>query len=322
MSKVSQESGIRVTVIHGREIDSGLAEQWQRIVDEDDIYSSPYLSPAYTQIAAQSREETRVALLYSEGRLVGFFPFELLGHRKAGPVGNHFSDQQAAIIERGISLCVRDLLVGANLAEWRFDHLLACQQPFRRYIEKHECSPVIDLTWGYEHYRQKMIEQRRRQLSQSEHNERRLRLKFSDFTFTTRSRSEDDLNTLLDWKRAQLARSGSPGHYGCYWENDLIRRLMDADTPAFAGVLSTLHADGRLIAAELGLRSRRVWHGWIPAYAQDLAAYSPGHVLSLSMLRASGSLGVTQIDLGKGMYPYKRRLMTGTIAIAEGVAHL
>lgn len=96
---------------------------------------------------------------------------------------------------------------------------------------------------------------------------------------------------------------------------------MDADTPAFAGILSTLHAGDRLIAAELGLRSRRVWHGWIPAYAHDLATYSPGHVLFLHMLRTSGSLGVTQIDLGKGMYLYKRRLMTDTIAIAEGIAY-
>lgn len=307
-------------MIHGREIDISLSALWQNIIDRHEIYSSPYLSPFYTQIAAQSRDETRVALIYYEGLLIGFFPFELLDERQAGPVGNHFNDQQAVIIESGITWSVHDLLNKAKLESWRFDHLLSAQQPFRQYINKHESSPVIDLKQGYEHYRNKMISEKRHQLIQSERKERQLRQRFSDLTFTQNNQNKDNLNTLLDWKRAQWAKSGSPGHYGSFWEVDLINRLMEANFPAFSGMLSTLHADNRLIAAELCLRSRSVWHCWIPAYAQDFASYSPGHVLFLSMLRASDKLGVAHIDLGKGMYHYKRRLMTSTIPIAEGIA--
>jgi CelD/BcsL family acetyltransferase involved in cellulose biosynthesis len=315
-----RKGATHVTVIHGREIDAGLAACWQGIVDSNPEYSSPYLTPIYTQIAAQYREQTRVAVLSHDGQIGGFFPFELNGHRTAGPVGNHFSDYQAVIHTPSIPWSVRDLLEGAGLDEWTFDHLLASQTQFLPCVRNLESSAIIDLTMGYSHYKDEAKTAGRRQIAQSEKNERRMKKHLSALNFTWHQNNEDDLNTLLSWKRDQRARTGYPGHYSARWENDLIHHLATADGPAFGGVLSTLHADGRLIAADLGLRSRSVLHGWIPAYSPDLAQYSPGHVLFLSMLRATDGMGISRIDLGKGLFHYKRRLMTGCIPVCEGVA--
>lgn len=285
---------LQVEVIHGREIDPGLSSRWQGILDICPEYLSPYLTPAYTQIVAQVREETRVALLRRDGQLVGFFPFELTGDRTAGPVGNHFNDYQAVVCVPSTSWSLSELLIGADIDEFVFDHLLAHQHQFHQFTTLFDFSAIIDLPEGFTGYRRDMKESGRGRISRSESNQRRLNRRFSEVAFTTHHPNE----------------------------NDLIRRLAFSDEVAFSGVLSTLRADGKLIAAELGLRSRSVWHGWIPAYAPELSTLSPGHVLFLHLLRASDEMGVSRIDLGRGLARYKQELMTGCRRICEGVAHL
>lgn len=313
---------LQVEIIHGREIDPGLSSCWQGILDICPEYLSPYLTPAYTQIVAQVREETRVALLRRDGQLVGFFPFELIGDRTAGPVGNHFNDYQAVVCAPSTSWSLSELLIGADIDEFVFDHLLAHQHQFHQFTTLFDFSAIIDLPEGFSGYRRDMKESGRGRISRSEQNQRRLNRRFSEVVFTTHRPNENDLATLLAWKREQRARTGFTGHYSAPWENDLIRRLAFSDEAAFSGVLSTLHADGKLIAAELGLRSRSVWHGWIPSYAPEFSALSPGHVLFLHMLKASDEMGISRMDLGKGLARYKQELMTGYRRICEGVAHL
>jgi CelD/BcsL family acetyltransferase involved in cellulose biosynthesis len=73
-----------------------------------------------------------------------------------------------------------------------------------------------------------------------------------------------------------------------------------------------------LVAAHFGIRSRRIWHWWFPAYDREFARYSPGLILLVEMMRAAEGLGLERIDLGRGEALYKRRLMTGAATVYSG----
>jgi CelD/BcsL family acetyltransferase involved in cellulose biosynthesis len=53
-----------------------------------------------------------------------------------------------------------------------------------------------------------------------------------------------------------------------------------------------------------------------------MAKYSPGSLLLLQMAEHAQSLGLNTIDLGKGMSPYKERLMNASVPLAHGFVGL
>ncbi len=83
-------------------------------------------------------------------------------------------------------------------------------------------------------------------------------------------------------------------------------------------MLSLLYAGDQLVAGHLGMRSKRIWHYWFPAYDRRYAKYSPGLLLLLKMAQAAEDLGLEAIDIGTGLSLYKRRLMNASTAVAEG----
>ncbi len=63
-------------------------------------------------------------------------------------------------------------------------------------------------------------------------------------------------------------------------------------------------------------------HYWFPAYEPAFAKFSVGIILLLRMLEAAAAQDVCTLDLGKGESQYKQRLMTGSIALSEGLARV
>lgn len=87
-------------------------------------------------------------------------------------------------------------------------------------------------------------------------------------------------------------------------------------------MLSVLWAGEQIAAAHLGLRAKQVLHYWFPGYNLDLKSYSPGLILLREIARSATGCGISVIDLGRADAPYKRRFMSGGIAIAEGIVTL
>jgi CelD/BcsL family acetyltransferase involved in cellulose biosynthesis len=98
-----------------------------------------------------------------------------------------------------------------------------------------------------------------------------------------------------------------------------IHRTQNED---FSGALSLLYAGDRMIAGHFGMRSDSVWHYWFPAYDAMLAKYSPGIVLLLKMIEHACEAGISTIDLGKGMSPYKKRFMNAQVDVSSGSVEL
>ena len=106
------------------------------------------------------------------------------------------------------------------------------------------------------------------------------------------------------------------------WTTELMRRVMEVQTPEFAGVCSVLRAGDRVVAVLAGMRSRRVLHWWFPTYDQEFAKYSPGIILLMRIAEAVAATGIRSIDLGKGDARYKSSVMTGAAELREGFVEL
>ena len=92
------------------------------------------------------------------------------------------------------------------------------------------------------------------------------------------------------------------------WAHFALETIRTINTPAFAGVLSALFAGEKLLAVRFGVRTGTVLHWWLPAYNPDLPSYAPGILLLLAMAERGPDLGITRIDLGKGLQDYKRKI--------------
>src|SRR5205085_684232 len=66
------------------------------------------------------------------------------------------------------------------------------------------------------------------------------------------------------------------------------------------------------------MRSQSTLHWWYPCYCYDLARYSPGLILLLHLAQCAPDFGIRTIDLGKGNEPYKLRVRTSQVLVAEG----
>jgi len=178
-------------------------------------------------------------------------------------------------------------------------------------------SPFLDLSRGYEEYAAERKRKRSGQIRNTLALRRKLEREVGPVRIALASQSEEALTTLIGWKSAQYVRSGLVDAFRYRWMVRLLHRLLETKEAELSGLLSTLHAGDHLVAAHMGLRSGPVCHYWLPAYDVSFRKYSPGLVLLIEMTRAASSLGVGRIDLGRGDEPYKRRLASGNLPIAE-----
>ena len=127
----------------------------------------------------------------------------------------------------------------------------------------------------------------------------------------------------MQWKFDLYRDHGYLDVYAQPWIRHLIERIHSTQLPQFSGVLSVLYAGDELIAGHMGVRSESLLHHWFPAYNPMFARFSPGMILMLEIAKHAGNTGVRRIELGGyDDYPYKQRLMTDSIELAEGIAHV
>ncbi|NGP53709.1 GNAT family N-acetyltransferase [Thioalkalivibrio sp. XN8] len=311
---------MRYRVIHGRELDAGLADRWGSLQRSDPQFASPYFRPEYAQAVAATRNDLRICLLEDGNQVVGFFPFHRSRGGVARPAGLGLSDHHGVIVEPAAEWHAADLLRGAGIVRWEFDHLLASQQAWETWHAGVERSPVIGAREGFEQYEATRSKSQRKHLQDTYRRARKLEREQGEFRFVVNTRDESVLDTLVGWKREQCRRSGVVDYFGLGWTVELIQRIHEHDSPDFGGTLSALHLGDELIAAHFAMRSRDVWHSWFPGYEDHYRNYAPGLVLLVEMIRHACNEKFLYIDLGKGMAPYKEAFSTDAVMVAEGCA--
>lgn len=319
MKRVSR---VKITVLRGDELSPDLARRWASLQEADPRYSSPYLSPEYTALVAAVQPEARVAVLEQDGEVVGFFPFQQSGPREAVPMGDDVSDVQAVVAAPHARWTADGLLRACGLERWRFNNLLTFQDAFRPCHEKVYEYVFMDLSRGYEVWRQERRAAGSSLIRDVERRRRRLEQMSGPLRFEAGVADPAALRRLMRLKSEQYLRTGRWDRFAVPWIAELIERVHACPGPRVSGILSVLYAGSEIVAAHLGMRYGPVWHSWFPAYDVRFAAASPGLILDLEMAKAAESLGASRIDLGrKG--PHKQRLASRTWAsVATGCARI
>jgi CelD/BcsL family acetyltransferase involved in cellulose biosynthesis len=126
------------------------------------------------------------------------------------------------------------------------------------------------------------------------------------------------LDQVLRWKSDQYRRIGRVDRFADHANRLVVHDLVDNRCASFAAPLTVLLAGDKVVAGHLGLRSTTTLAWWFPVYDTAYAAYSPGLVLCLELVRAMTGQGPTMLDLGKGDERYKERLSNTYIALLRG----
>jgi CelD/BcsL family acetyltransferase involved in cellulose biosynthesis len=306
---------MKVTLVPGRELGSDLVAAWTGLQAANPELVSPYFHPEFTRIVAAARNDVEVAVLESDGGIVALFPFQREQESHGRPVGGIISDYHGLICAQHFRLSPVELLEHCRLRSWDFDHLVAAQTSFDPFHWSTEISPQIDLSDGYEAYAH---QQRLSSFQQIPKKIRRIEEELGRLRFVAHSQDASMLEAVLEWKSLQYRQAGHTDLFARGWVREAVERIFITNVDGYSGVLSLLYAGDRLLAGHFGMLSRRIWHYWFPSYDPGSAKHSPGLILLLKMAEYAPAAGISIVDLGKGVNPYKERLMNSSSLLASG----
>jgi CelD/BcsL family acetyltransferase involved in cellulose biosynthesis len=313
-------------------------------------YESPYFTPEFSLIAGQFRPSGRIVVARdSNAEAVGFLPVQKDGLvlKLVRPLGAPFVDYNGPIIKAGHEGMVPSMLraVGASIYSFTGTPILAelpeeqasseTEDDQALKVNISESDPeisqtgaivrnqvrayVADLSEGWDIYLEscrskfpKHFKKARRLWRQAEREVGSMELQFHE-------PSEEAFATLIGWKRDQFERTGLHDVLGAAWSRDMLLECLRTQNEHFGGVLTTLRCDGKLMAAEFGIRSGRVLHGWISGYNDEFHSYSPGMLLQTRLLEAAAENGIEHADLGMGADHYKKYYANRVMPVSLGV---
>jgi CelD/BcsL family acetyltransferase involved in cellulose biosynthesis len=300
--------------------DLGAAEQrlWSEIQRSDSCYASPCLAPQFTRAAAAALDDVFVGVMEDGGRTIGFFPFQRNARGEAEAGRHRMTDYEAVVARRDCEWSAEELLRRCRLAAWTFESLLVSNRQFHRYHRETYCSPVLDLSRGFDGYLDALRRPGSRLLKHLAGQRRALERDHGPLRFDLHDGGTRAFEWLKQQKAAHYRRTGLPVRFEIAWVNSMLAQIHATQDPDFAGTLSLLYAGDQMVAGHFGVRSLTAWHYWFPTYDRRFARYSPGSLLLLDMARVAPALGIRYIDLGRGAEAYKSKFMTGGIPIASG----
>ncbi|MFB4272376.1 GNAT family N-acetyltransferase [Nonomuraea sp. GTA35] len=290
----------------------GELDTWEEVRAGNPALDSPYFHPGFSAAVHACGRTVHVAV--GDGV---FVPHHRDG-RLLRPVGWPGADFQGPILAAGAPFQPLDLL-GNGASGYAFDHLIEQAPGFERWVVTRRPSPYLDVTGGLDGYLGRASKSGKDNMGQARRRAARAGRELGEVRFEADSTDAEALARVIELKRAQYAATGAQDYFAEPGRVRLLESLLKTRDPGFGGVLSTVHAGSRLLAAHFGLRSGGVLHWWFPVYDPELAKLSPGWILLRELVAASPALGVTRIDLGRGEDEYKRRARTGESVVCQGI---
>jgi CelD/BcsL family acetyltransferase involved in cellulose biosynthesis len=308
---------MRVTLVPWREGSPDTLLRWNEIRLRNPALASPYFHPTFTAIVGQASGNAEIAIIEEDKGVAALFPFQRMPGNIGVPVGHFLSDYHGLICEPDYWCDPRALLRQCRLVAWDFDHLISSQRCFLPFHESVDPSPQIDLSCGLDAYMRQHAEIKTLRMKS-----RRLERDHGPLRFVFDSSSQKAMQQLILWKSEQYRKAKLRNCLVGSWMSNVVRTISCTNDTDFAGLLSLLYAGDRLVAAQFGMRSVNTYHYWFPAYDPQCAYYSPGSILLLKMIENISSVGITMIDLGKGISEQKRRFMNACTPVATGAIDL
>ncbi|MBF8192258.1 GNAT family N-acetyltransferase [Nonomuraea sp. K274] len=306
---------MRVTSFTG--LTAAELDTWLALRAANPALDSPYFHPGFSAAVHAGGQAVHVAVGGGHGVPTVFLPHHREG-RLLRPVGWPGADFQGPILAAGTAFRPLDLL-GGGAGGYAFDHLVAEAPGFERWVVSRRPSPYVDVTGGLTGYLGRASRSGKDNMGQARRRAAKAERELGTVKFVADSADAADLARVIELKRAQYAATGARDYFAEPGRIRLLESLLATRDPDFGGVLSTLHAGPRLLAAHFGLRSGGVLHWWFPVYDPEFARLSPGWILLRELVAAAPGLGIARIDLGRGEDEYKRRAKTGETVVCQGI---
>lgn len=314
----ASETRLRAIVVRPEEMPADLIAQWRRFQDASPDLDSPFFSPDFALAVAATRQDTRVAVLERAGEPLGFLAFHDRGSGIAKPVGGQISDYQGIVEAPGAAFDGAAVLAACGLRAFDFNHAPVSQSALRSGAIGFASSPVIDLSAGYDAYIAGLPKAGRHAVKETQRRCRKIEREIGPLRFTLHDDSDAAWHSLITLKNDSFRRMNARARLEAGWVLDALQTIRRTGHAAFAGLLSTVHAGDRLIAAHLGMRTATTWCWWFNTYDPEFRIFAPGLIVLLEAARAAPGLGVRRIDFGRGTQHYKLTFATGAVDLCEG----
>lgn len=298
----------RIDVVHPNEIGPSEVARWRSLAAAERALWGPYFTPEFAKAVGQVRSDARVAILHANGAIGGFFTAQRMSRFTAMPLGAPISDYQGIIGAPELLACPKSICQALNVGRVDFTHMLAAQSVFSPRIRELNPSWVAPLDGGAGGYLAALRTKRAEQVRQQDKKRRKFAREVGEPVFTPCSANRAHFETLMAWKTEQCVRTGQPKVWATAWVRQLVEAAWASSDPEFGAHLFTWEVDGRLIAANFLLRSKRVLHDWIIAHDHEFDRYSPGLLLGRQMVEWAADNGFAEVDFGPGESQYKRVL--------------
>ena len=295
---------------------------WQNLLAGNHQFDSPFFHPHYVRQLGEFRDRVEVAVLADGSQPVGFLPFERHARGVGRPPGIKLCDFQGVVAAAETPWTTAELVTGAGLSVLHFDHLLSSPSPLAACSLREDLSPFLDLSAGYDEYLAERKRAKSGLISQTLRKRRKLEREVGAVEFSWHDSADEPWDRLLEWKSAQRARTGTVNILDWSWARDFLNSLRQQQTGPLRGAVSTLRANGQLLAVHFGIHTEHVLHYWFPTYDRQFSRYSPGLIILLELAQHCGLQHIRRIDLGKGDEDYKYSFASGTRTVLTGAADI
>ncbi len=305
-------------VIHPSELSSDEIEAWSAMQSATPVFSSPLMGPHFARAVGTMRDDARVAVIHRGGGPIGFFPHHRRPSGFARPIGAPLSDYHGVVTAADERLDGEAILSGARLSAFRFTALIDPFGVFGSDVEASAQGYRVILLEGEDGYAEKLTTASRNRHRNFRRYSHKLAREIGPLRLLAHRQSAF-FEELLDWKTAQIRRTGVQDFLAAEWTRGLLRKLLIGEPP-LEGLVLSLFAGGRQVAAHFGVKSSGHFHPWIGASSPDLEAYSPGSVHQWMAIQAMRTLKLRTYDLGPGFGHWKGFFANDSVTVSEGLA--
>ena len=313
---------MNVIAVSARDLTRDHAMQWRTLQAANPSCAGPHFCIEFVQAVAEVRGDIEVAMVSQDGEPIAFVPFRRARGNVARPIADNFSDFQGCVVSPDASWAADEVLRQCRLNAFHFSNVpenCPALEPF--FWQRREAS-YIDLSNGFEEYRAARRRAGSDEIQESLRKTRKIQRDIAPLHFEPRSTDPAVFRTLIAWKRAQLESQKLGDSFAGVWVLPLLEGIVNTRSDAFTGVMSVLRVGGEILAINLGMRSRGVFHGWVTTYNRHFAKYSPGLMMMTQLAQSAEENRIRRIEMGCGGEAFKQSLASGTHTFASGTIDL
>lgn len=305
---------MRLETIHPKELGSETLAQWRALQHASINLQSPYLTPDWAQLVGAARDDVRVCII-DDG--AGFFAAQRLSRFTAMGAGAPVSDYNAIVANADLRVDAGALCKALKVGRIDLTHVPEGPTPLSAIGA--EGSWIAETSGGRDLYEAALKQRRNEFVRQTDKKGRKFAKECGYIEFRASAPKHAAFEQLLNWKNAQLKRTGQPDIWATPWVRKVLDATFEQRAGHFGGVLFSLSIEQRLIAAAYCLRAGKVLHFWVVAHDSEYDSYSPGVQLARWAIGWAAENGIAEVDFGPGDYQYKRQLSTTQRMLSYGV---